>query len=334
MSFLKYLSESENLPVVSIYEQLLPYKNNNSVFMCFSNVEKIEPHENITDLKSAVPYGIYAYPLKDMWKSYHIEEHQSISHLPYASKRPFISLFRYKHKIIDVNQYKDLEHDILTLDQRYGHIINLNVKSRIEQSKHPFMSLWSTTREIAYLLNPNNLTKQWNTILRNLGYGGFTDNSDIGILHHEPNQALILQLDNILPIKTILNKDYKHTKTELLKIHTVNDILQHLEKYPVKTIIRSIDGNLATAFQRYLENLNNNGKLDDFLSLHDDADSKLLVLIWLNDHVSFKNVDHQLIHYFEMLADIPKVLHFAQHVAKYPWNIHILQHNLELAKAI
>lgn len=55
----------------------------------------------------------------------------------------------------------------------------------------------------------NELTKNWNALLRKLGYAGFSDKKGLGIIHpSEPIQAVFLSMQFIEPVKTILNKDY------------------------------------------------------------------------------------------------------------------------------
>lgn len=322
--FVKYLNESTDLNPMSDYEQIAQYKNRQDIFLTFSSVEKqynyTTSHNDISS-----PFGLYAYPLKDLWKHYNIEDHKSFKHLPYSTKRPFIQIFRYNYPIVDVSSYNNLEKDMNLLDQRYGHLVNLNIQQRIEQSKNPFKTLWGTTKDLAKLLNPSKMDKQWNTILRNLGYGGFTDNKNTGILHHEPYQALILRTDDINILNSILNKHYKHS--ELLEINSLSDIIANLDKHPVKFILRSIDGKLAIEFQKYLEKRNNENTLEELLE-----SDKLILLAWMNGHVNLKQAQHYLGKYLKF-EDVDKAINYAKTI-KYPWNFDVLRHNLELVNPL
>lgn len=162
---------------------------------------------------------------------------------------------------------------------------------------------------VAKELHPEQYQQTWNSILRVLGYNAFLDPNKSIIHGGEPLQALILSIKDIKPIDTFLNKDYKHSKIERTSITTPDELIKKIEynsNINIRNILSSISKPLVEYFQKWLEDKNKNGKLSDWLygNEHDrrnDTDTKLLLLIWLNNHIYFNTIDKHLLSEIEHL---------------------------------
>jgi hypothetical protein len=316
----------------TIVEQLAQYKSDPNVYIRFSNaLEFGYSHQP----KDDTPTGIYAYPLRQIWKQYNLDGKQNIDDLPYAKKRLYLHVFKYHHPIMQTKAYNNIEHDIETLKSRYSHLVNIDGELQKMQHKPPFTILWEITKHIAQELHPDQYANQWAKILKALNYSGFQDNS--GIVHSgDAMQMFLLKPDDATVLLSVLNKSYKHVKTERLELHTIKDLVHALNnpEYKARNILSSIDGHLHQQLQQYLEYKNKNDVLDEFLEHRSASDIKVLLLSWLNGVVDFRSVDPMLLQVCEPLLNdsTDNIIKYTKSIAGFPWNVDVLTHNLELLR--
>ena len=334
-------------PKISAYEYLEEYKTNPHAYIRFTDDIKLGirpfPDDNET------PVGIFAYPLKLSWVEYDVDTLKSFSKFPYGSSRAYINLFEYNGNILDITKYKNFDNDYKILFDKYSHILNmpkiLDLLSKRLHQPLDFELLYRFTEMVAKELHPEQYQQTWNSILRVLGYNAFLDPNKSIIHGGEPLQALILSIKDIKPIDTFLNKDYKHSKIERTSITTPDELLRMVEynsNINIRNILSSISKPLVEYFQKWLEDKNKNGKLSDWLygnehNRRNDTDTKLLLLVWLNNHIYFNTIDRHLLSEIEHLfngKNPSQIIKYAHSMVKNIWNDEILKHNLELFKTI
>jgi hypothetical protein len=102
-------------------------------------------------------------------------------------------------------------------------------------------------------------------------------------------------------------------------------------------ILKSLSEPLIDYFQKFLESKNVDGTLVNFINHRKDADAKLLLLIWLNDHINFHHVKNDMVtlleHYFDG-KNPSEIIKYAHSMVGGIWNDQILKHNLELFKTL
>lgn len=110
-SFASYLIEKrrnpEQNPKISAYEALSKYKDDENIYISFTNVDKVGINPKS---KFNTPLAIYTYPLKEMWKNFdHVGKQIQV---PFAGNNPYIWVLKQsKGKFI-----KDLYTDYTSAD--------------------------------------------------------------------------------------------------------------------------------------------------------------------------------------------------------------------------
>jgi hypothetical protein len=97
-------------PKISAYEALLPYKYDDNAYIHFSDLNKLGMNP-LSDFQT--PYGIFAYPLKEIWKEYDVDKLKTFKKVPFASNRKYIHLFKWNGKGKNIN---DLYRDFTSAD--------------------------------------------------------------------------------------------------------------------------------------------------------------------------------------------------------------------------
>jgi hypothetical protein len=98
----------------------------------------------------------------------------------------------------------------------------------------------------------SNMSRNWNHILRKLGYAGFNDRTGLEIIHgNEPIQSVFLSKTSVNHIRTILNKEYAVKDIKKFKIGKNDKEL--LTAYQVYDYIRSLldDATIEITKQQY-----------------------------------------------------------------------------------
>jgi len=239
MLFEKRRNPDQN-PKISAYEYLKKYSKDPDIYVTFSDIKKvgINPKSGFN-----TPIGIYAYPLKEIWKP--IERSKDAKTVPFAGDRPYIFILRSKNKkkfvkdmYKDYNS-KDYDDDMDKLRKLYPPPTytkkDYDIEGIIEQGtrdashKNPISSMWNVTRLLANQQKGTPLV-QWNKILRQLGYTGFADKSGEGIIHFaEPVQAVFLSKDAFKVEDMIFNKKYEEelTKEDMKEIRKLGEKLSY-----------------------------------------------------------------------------------------------------------
>jgi hypothetical protein len=197
----------ENNPKISSHAQLEKYKDDDNIFVSFTQIPKLGINPKSI---YKTPIGIYAYPLKASWDYYGLDE--SLSQLPFASEQPYIQVFSYNGTgkfLTDLKKYneKDLSNDTNILLELFR---DKSSREFIERSKkkiydYPFEIFWNLTKELASF----NAVK-WNKLFRKVGYAGFSDSTASRIIHpSEPIQSVFFSKSAINYITEIDNKSYE-----------------------------------------------------------------------------------------------------------------------------
>jgi hypothetical protein len=334
-------------PKMSAYDYLEPYKSNPHAYIRFTNDIKLGVRPFPDDNKT--PVGIFAYPLKLSWVKYGVDGTQSFKKFPYGSSRAYINLFEYAGNILDITKYKNFDNDYKILFDKYSHLLNMpemlnRLSTRLYQPMD-FELLYRFTEMIAREIHPQQYQQTWNSILRVLGYNAFLDPNKSIIHGGEPLQALILSIKDIKPIDTFLNKDYKHAKVEKLSITTPDELINLIDfdsTINIRNVLSSLSQPLVEYFQKWLEEKNNSGDLAKWLYGNEDnhrnaTDTKLLLLVWLNNHVYLRSVSRnikiEMEHYFKGMNP-SQIIKYANSMVGGIWNDSILKHNLELFKTL
>jgi hypothetical protein len=112
-------------PKISAYEALKPYSKDDNYYISFTAIDKIGINPKS---KYDTPLGIYAYPLKVIWKEYLVDVLRSIGKsVPFAGNSPYVWLIKVKNNVNFVKDMytdytaKDYDNDIKTL---YNHILS------------------------------------------------------------------------------------------------------------------------------------------------------------------------------------------------------------------
>ena len=227
-------NEEQN-PKKSAYEQLLKYAHNPNVYISMTTVPKL----GLNPLSRwDTPLGIYCYPLKAVWDIYKFDENKSLIDLPYVAKAPYIQVFEWNGngKFLDVADYteQDLKNDIRQLrnihedtpdkmniameEARDAHKDSIPAKFFFKlclglaetQKGSVEKEVWDSRtsknkKEVIFSIGG----RKWNSLLRQLGYAGFSDKSGLGVIHrNEPIQAFFLSMEYVKQLEQIENKDY------------------------------------------------------------------------------------------------------------------------------
>ena len=198
---------------------LMKYVNEDNVFVSFTKHNKLGINPNS---KYDTPLGIYAYPIKDAYEFYKLnnnpnkDDNDFINMIPFASNQPYFTLFKYKDKskIIDKNYNKEqLEEDYNKLKKLYPNskILNNSFNEILDIYKNdnsvPYKDKDKYMAVIFYITYhvANKDSIKWNKIFRELGYEAFVD-PGYGIIHNaEKCQAVFFSIKNIEVIGTFDN---------------------------------------------------------------------------------------------------------------------------------
>ena len=232
-------------PRLSVYDQLLKYKDNPNVYISMTYLPKL-------GINPASPWdtpnGIYCYPLQTIWHVYSVDAVKTLEKLPFRSNAPYIQVFEWNGKgnFVNVSQYKDsdLERDINKIKKMFPDAIDridYGIEHAAQQDK-PASKLFNIIANIIYQgAEYNTMLKRYydtkdkkmgdyeehrysprgrqsSNIFRALGYAGFVDYGNKIIHKHEPYQAVFLSTQYINHLDTVLNKHYKRYKEEQLKV--------------------------------------------------------------------------------------------------------------------
>jgi hypothetical protein len=148
--------------------------------------------------KYNTPLGIYAYPLTETYYKY-----LTTGKLPFAGNKPYINIFNLKDDLFNLASYtkSDLTQDLKKLEA-LPEPPNQNLIDEAfgtSKEKTPISKFWNLTRLMA------GSSKNWNVLLRSLGYTNFYDPGQSVIHSAEPDQIVILDPRIISPVKTYLN---------------------------------------------------------------------------------------------------------------------------------
>lgn len=224
-----------------IIQALEPYRDDPSIFVTFSDIEKVGINpQSPWD----TPIGIYAYPLREMWRNILDDK------IPFAGDRKFAHVLRATGPgIVDVDDYTrdDLRRDYPKLVEIYNEIhaqhgwtnqletdmaqwLRDAEPKRVEAAK-----LWNVTRHLAGTMSmgrtghlkgsgaAKSSTVEWNVILRRLGYRGFTDREGTGLIHrNEPVQAVFLEKGAVQQVATLRN--VRRTPHETVEIDNIFEL--------------------------------------------------------------------------------------------------------------
>lgn len=229
----------EQNPQLSAYKQLLKYKDNPNIYISMTTLPKL----GLNPLsKWDTPLGIYCYPLKAVWSVYKFDTYKNLDNLPFVGNAPYIQVLEWngKGRFLDVSDYTepDLKKDIQQLRDIYkdssdfNNIVNqareehkdgipariffkicttLSGKERGSVEKEVWDSRTKKTiKEVPFSKGG----RKWNSLLRQLGYAGFSDNTGLGVIHpNEPIQAFFLSMEYVQQLEQIENKDYQMMTT-------------------------------------------------------------------------------------------------------------------------
>lgn len=204
-----------------IVKSLSPYRDQDDIYITFSNVLKvgIKPlylHET--------PIGVYTYPLKEIWSSV-------VSNtIPYAGDRPLVHVLQSTLPVQDVSDYTEAQYqqDREKLLEIFWTLPIANKTERLFQAweteakiKIPAAKFWIVTRNMAIKM-VGRPTVKWNALLRQLGYNALSDKHGTGLIHpNEPIQAVFLTSAAFKHIATFHNVR-RHQVTE---IHSIFDLI-------------------------------------------------------------------------------------------------------------
>lgn len=237
--FQSYINEArknpEQNPKIGIVQALEPYKNDSNMFIQFSDINKLGVNPK-TEFNT--PAGIYAYPLKQIWKDLVNNK------IPFAGERKYVILFQAVNYI--TNRYNSLDSDIQKLYKFYRLIDNqVRLGKMNATNQTPLGQLWNITRMIASRETGDSVSNsiwKWNSIFRKLGYNGVADLKGEGIIHeNEPTQAVFFSTQGLNVINVIENNrytnniDYKGVFEPFLKY------IEQKEKWNSKNILETID---------------------------------------------------------------------------------------------
>lgn len=258
-------SKPDQNPKVSAYEKLLPYKDDPSIYITFTTLNKagINPKSSFN-----TPNGVYTFPLALTWQQYEVDYYKNFTQYPdFIQNRPYIQVLKYtgygRQLTIsnnpDTSNYTndDLQKDLVKLQKKY-HIdddsINQYHQSASRFHGHydekipiegPASILWTVTRAIAYgKMNKRNqskknydyeddtpdstarVTNDWASVLRSLGFQLIVDEFHSVIHQSEPCQAVFLSSKAFKRIDTAL---VTRTQENIPKSKSIN--IRHVLDY-------------------------------------------------------------------------------------------------------
>jgi hypothetical protein len=300
---------------LSAYEQLKPYKDDDSCYISFTTIDKLGINPKKTPYKT--PLAIYSYNLTDTWNEYNVEKTKSLKQYPYVSDSPHIWVFKPKNpdKILVLADITDKH-----IDELKKHISKVDNNPKFDLAIED--CIWKTCPNIWWSIvqwyanewkNPRteespNLKIKWSKFLIQLGLDGIRDT--VGVIHkNEPKQSCFFNLNVIEIIDKIYNKDYSNSpviiksKEDVLNI-PLNDIISvNLldNKSNIETEYRKFKienkSCLENGLVYYISSKNGIGKQLDKIIIDDlDEKSKTLVFVIANVLImKQKNTGYQFI---------------------------------------
>jgi hypothetical protein len=208
-----------------LLEKLRPHAHDEKMFVTFTDINKIgiNPGSHWDD-----PFGIYAYPIKDMFESF-----ESMI-VPFAGDRKLAYILRANGYMEELNEYSeaDLEANIDVLNRKYYRMFTTPIPGHeaydeekywestltnwyARWSHQPGEALWRITERMANFIclrYPNRDSRMvWNSLLRSLGNDALCDRGAKIISTNEPAQAVFLHAGAVQIIEASPNDLFKQT---------------------------------------------------------------------------------------------------------------------------
>lgn len=205
---------------LSLIDKLAVYREDPSVFVTFSNYEKLDinPNSEWDD-----PAGIYAYPVTELYENF---EQKMV---PFAGDRKFAYIFRSSGYMLELQQYDedDLDADIQSMEsaflpsllkstgdddyrtdpKKYWEYLIQSWFNRF--SADAAEGFWEISERMArhiVLREPGREIKMiWNQLIRACNYDAVCDRGSGYISANEPAQGVFLDLTKIIPIERAIN---------------------------------------------------------------------------------------------------------------------------------
>lgn len=259
-------SHPELNPKISGWEALNKYKDNPSIFVSFTKLEKlgINPQTEYD-----TPAGVYFYPLKAAWKKYKLENKEDRplkDSFPFAAEHPFIQIVQLvntsKCLIVSKYSYTDYERDLDKLAEYFFFLNESEFSSREQAAQRAevlkvFKSVLRTKRKfvgpatqlmhgtLKYLAKelknyPDSFVKSKVNLEKDslfltfclrkiLGYEGIIDDIGEGAIHeNEPLQAVFFNPRIFKHIRTAPNSlSIKYSQAESVLVRFItNSIIE------------------------------------------------------------------------------------------------------------
>jgi hypothetical protein len=254
---------------ISTYEQLLKYKDNPNIFISFTEINKIginpsSPYDT--------PLGIYCYPLQKIWQHYKIDIKKSLDSLPFQSHTKYIQVLEWNGNgnfikdLATTYNDSDLRKDIKSIKDLYpDKIFNADITDIDELNKtintaiaraladSAASKFFNVCKNVTSALStpitkrvddksffpdikevtPSQSARNWNALLRKLGYAGMADLSGRGIIHtNEPIQAFFTSTEFFNHVDTVINKNvYDIDEDEIQEFINDNNIDMLVTKF-------------------------------------------------------------------------------------------------------
>lgn len=221
----------EKNPKINVYEFLKSYSTDPKIHIHTTTIDKVGIYPKSPESNDS-PLGIYAYRLTDIWQNYiepyntgkYASNPRGLSMLPYYGGN-ITYVLKETQPTITAQSYtsKDLQNDIDKLVDWYN-LSDGDMKSikRIAKTnlnfRHnlPVSMLWAITKTLNSQVidefddHTSVNIKDWNTLLRKLGYQSFSDNG-YGYIHGaESIQSIFLSSKSF----KIIDKHQKFIKKE------------------------------------------------------------------------------------------------------------------------
>lgn len=319
MRLIQYLQEArrnpKQNPKYSIVDALEPYKDKPNHFIHYTYMEKLGIYPKT---EHNTPQGIYAYPLKEIWKNL------VNNSIPYQGEAPNVFLFKYignkaivtdkydfndfdkdldKLKVIYIDKLKDMNIDWETFVKTWKDLAYLPLRAA-----SVFMSI---TLRLSQTLRMTSHINLWNKIIRQAGHDAIIDSAGYGVIHtNEPTQAVFFDITKIKVIRMIHNRVQKNHPT-LIKISNVDDFLNISKTYDfyssdVSLLFRYgqfmfIKDRIVLNKNKFFKDLNDSSpnkqkKFFDFL-MKDDKNAIVPVTNNLETILSYISLDDDLLEY-------------------------------------
>jgi hypothetical protein len=255
----QYLQEArrnpEQNPKIDIISALEPYKNKKGYFVHFTNVDKLGFNPRTTH---NTPQGVYAYPLKEMWKNIVKDK------IPYMGRANYVFLFKFNGRYLNVSEYSksDFDDDIEKL-RKLGYENKIkdgfdnwligSAKISAYKPDIPASVFMNFTRILSFTITENagRFISIWTKILRDLGYDAILDLKGKGVIHGcEPKQAVFFDPKTIKVIEMFDNKRIDNTSIiknfkefeEISKVLRISELFElvkegKIDSYTIRKVI-------------------------------------------------------------------------------------------------